>query len=89
MSKKLMYFVSFVLVLSLTSGQGVLAGQTFAVTNTNDSGTGSLRQAILDANANLGLDVIAFNIPARGAANPARVRAPFSRQPPCLTSPTR
>ena len=46
--------------------QGVLAGQTFTVTNTNDSGTGSLRQAILDANANLGLDVIAFNIPARG-----------------------
>ena len=34
------------------------------VTNTNDTGSGSLRQAILDANAIPGKDVIAFNIPA-------------------------
>ena len=39
---------------------------TFTVTNTNDSGAGSLRQAILDANANPGLDTIAFNIPGSG-----------------------
>jgi hypothetical protein len=31
---------------------------TFTVTNTNDSGAGSLRQAILDANANPGADII-------------------------------
>ncbi len=39
---------------------------TYTVTNTEDGGTGSLRQAILDANANPNLganDVIAFNIP--------------------------
>ncbi|MDQ6651885.1 MAG: hypothetical protein M3Y84_03985, partial [Acidobacteriota bacterium] len=36
---------------------------TFTVTNTNDSGPGSLRQAILGANANAGTDTIAFNIP--------------------------
>ena len=36
---------------------------TFTVTNTNDSGPGSLRQAILDANANAGADMIVFNIP--------------------------
>jgi parallel beta helix pectate lyase-like protein len=36
---------------------------TFTVTNTNDSGAGSLRQAILDANANgVSRDTIAFNI---------------------------
>src|SRR6516162_5444050 len=35
---------------------------TFMVTNTNDSGEGSLRQAILDANAHPGLDTIAFHI---------------------------
>ncbi|HKG59419.1 MAG TPA: Calx-beta domain-containing protein [Pyrinomonadaceae bacterium] len=35
---------------------------TFVVTNVNDSGPGSLRQAILDANANPGSDVINFNI---------------------------
>lgn len=39
----------------------------FTVINTADSGTGSLRQAILDANANPGPDVIDFNIPGTGA----------------------
>jgi hypothetical protein len=39
---------------------------TFTVTNTNDSGHGSLRQAILDANANAGADSIVFNIPRTG-----------------------
>jgi len=39
---------------------------TFTVVNTNDSGAGSLRQAILDANGNPGLDTIAFNIPGSG-----------------------
>jgi hypothetical protein len=34
------------------------------VANTNDSGAGSLRQAILDANANSGLDIIKFSIGA-------------------------
>ena len=39
---------------------------TFTVTNTLDSGAGSLRQAILDANSNAGQDVIAFNIGSGG-----------------------
>jgi streptogramin lyase len=38
----------------------------FMVTNTNDSGAGSLRQAILDANAHPGLDLIDFDIAAGG-----------------------
>ena len=42
------------------------AAATFTVINTNDSGAGSLRQAILDANANFGDDVIEFNIPGSG-----------------------
>ena len=41
-------------------------GATFTVTNTNDSGPGSLRQAILDANATAGADLIGFNIPGPG-----------------------
>jgi len=49
-----------------------LWGATYMVTNTNDSGAGSLRQAILDANSNAGLDTIEFNIPGTG---------PFSIQP--------
>ena len=36
------------------------------VVNTNDAGAGSLRQTITDANANAGLDIIAFNIPGAG-----------------------
>jgi uncharacterized repeat protein (TIGR01451 family) len=36
---------------------------TYVVTNTNDSGAGSLRQAILDVNSNSGADYISFNIP--------------------------
>jgi hypothetical protein len=43
----------------------VLAG-TFTVTSTSDTGAGSLRQAILDANANPGADTIDFNIAGSG-----------------------
>ncbi|HET8674715.1 MAG TPA: HYR domain-containing protein [Blastocatellia bacterium] len=39
---------------------------TFLVTNPNDSGAGSLRQAIIDANANPGADTINFAIPGTG-----------------------
>ena len=43
------------------------AQQIFTVTNTNDSGPGSLREAILGANANAGQnDTIVFNIPGAG-----------------------
>jgi Calx-beta domain len=42
------------------------AATIITVTNTNDSGPGSLRQAILDANASAGADTIAFNIPGSG-----------------------
>ncbi len=38
----------------------------FTVINTNDSGAGSFRQAILDSNAASGLDNIWFNIPGSG-----------------------
>ena len=38
-------------------------GADFTVKNTNNSGAGSLRQAILDANAAAGADNIVFNIP--------------------------
>jgi hypothetical protein len=39
---------------------------TFTVINTNDSGAGSLRAAISAANASIGNDTIAFNIPGAG-----------------------
>jgi titin len=50
-----------------TQGKGPAApSNTYQVTNTNDSGAGSLRQAIFDANASLGADTITFNIPGSG-----------------------
>ncbi len=46
----------------IVQGQQTPAIPSFVVTNTNDSGPGSLRQAILDANANPGRDLIQFTI---------------------------
>jgi Calx-beta domain/Carboxypeptidase regulatory-like domain/Beta-propeller repeat/CarboxypepD_reg-like domain len=40
--------------------------QSFVVTNANNHGTGSLREAIINANATLGADTIVFNIPGPG-----------------------
>src|SRR6185369_1715632 len=40
--------------------------QSFVVTNANNHGTGSLRDAITNANATLGTDTITFNIPGPG-----------------------
>jgi len=56
------FLVSSILVLAAST----LAGATFTVTNTSNSGAGSLRQAILDANGNVGLDTISFNITGSG-----------------------
>ncbi len=50
--------------LALAAAAAPLAAATFTVTTTGDSGAGSLRQAILDANAAAGNDDIAFAIPA-------------------------
>ena len=40
----------------------VAQAANYVVSNTNDSGPGSLRQAILDANANAGADTITFSV---------------------------
>lgn len=40
--------------------------QNFVVTNTNNHGAGSLREAIISANATVGTDTITFNIPGPG-----------------------
>lgn len=53
---------------------------TFTVTNTNDSGTGSLRQAISDANNTRDRDKIVFNIPGTGP----HTISPTSPLPPII-----
>ena len=52
--------------LALVFVVAVAPAATFTVTNTSDSGAGSLRQAILDANGAAGLDTIDFNIAGGG-----------------------
>ena len=47
---------------TLTIDTGPVITNSLVVTNTNDSGSGSLRQAIIKANGNPGADTIIFNI---------------------------
>ncbi len=54
------------LTIAFLALAGAAMGTTYTVTSTADSGAGTLRQAILDANASLGLDTIAFNITGSG-----------------------
>ncbi len=54
------------LALGLAAAAGASLANTYTVTSTADSGAGTLRQAILDANANPGADTIAFNIVGSG-----------------------
>lgn len=52
------------LALALVLGSGSAA--TYTVSNTDDAGPGSFRQALLNANANPGADIVAFSIPGNG-----------------------
>ena len=54
------------LFFCLLTGVASVSANTFVVSNTNDSGSGSLRQAMLDANSNNGLDIISFQISGTG-----------------------
>src|SRR5262245_14249698 len=60
--KKLCSFALFVLVLACASSHAA----ALTVTTTNDSGPGSLRHAISNANLTVALDTIEFNIPGAG-----------------------
>jgi hypothetical protein len=62
-------FVATAILIGVTAALGLVAGltlpvaraATYTVTNTNPSGSGSLRQAVLDANGNPGFDTIDFH----------------------------
>jgi hypothetical protein len=66
------------LAMSLFVAAPPARAASLVVTNTNDSGAGSLRQAILDANATAGADAISFNIQASGV----QTIAPATPLPP-------
>ena len=55
-------------IIILISGLSQFKGfAQITVTNTNDAGAGSLRQAILDTNANIGADNIVFDVSLNGS----------------------
>jgi len=73
--------IALIILLSVST----LSAATFTVSNTNATGTGSLQQALLDANAAAGPDTIVFAIPGDGP----HVISPTSTQPlPSLTNST-
>jgi hypothetical protein len=64
MKKRVLHIlISLLLLTGLPMATPRVRAATYTVTNTNDSGSGSLRQAIIDANNTPGQDTIAFNIP--------------------------
>lgn len=63
-SISLIIFQTIFIVFTTTNF--AIAWNKFIVNNTNDAGPGSLRQAILDANARTGTDTIAFDISGAG-----------------------
>jgi titin len=63
---KYQFGVFLAVITSVVLVYSDVAAGTLTVTNPNDSGAGSFRQAILDANANSGLDTIVFQIPGSG-----------------------
>src|SRR5438128_4636881 len=93
------FAVAAISLAGIWSGSKSHASTTFTVTNTGDNGgvdpapgagTGTLRQAIIDANNNPGLDMIAFNIPDTdpncNATTKVCTIAPASTLPP-ITGP--
>lgn len=54
------------MLLTIALAAGSVSAATYTVSNTGDSGLGSLRQALLSANANPGADAVVFNIPGSG-----------------------
>lgn len=61
------------ILLTLSQTTGSVHAATFTVTNTNDAGAGSLRQAILDANASAGADTITFDAAVFPPGTPATI----------------
>ena len=77
-----------ILVVLSSGGAPAVHAATFTVVNINDNDAGSLRQAILDANASAGPDTITFNIPGAGPQT-IRIRQPSELIERRVLRPTR
>jgi hypothetical protein len=73
-------------VLALGLCVSAARAATFTVTTTADSGAGSFRQAILDANGAAGLDTIAFNVTGAGCTGGVCTITPANTLP-VISSP--
>ncbi|UGS34531.1 NosD domain-containing protein [Capillimicrobium parvum] len=70
------------------AGAASASADVFTVANTNDSGRGSLRSAILQANSQAGADEVHFDIPGRGVHTIlVRTAADASTGLPSVTGP--
>ena len=79
--RSLLYSVGIILsFMSFIMVSDVADAATFVVSNTNDAGSGSLRQAIIDANTALGADDIVFRIGTTGSG--PHTISPLSDYPP-------
>jgi len=79
-----------VLAFILSCSAGITAAgsaATFTVTNTNDSGAGSLRDAITQANTAAGADTIAFNVTGAGCSGSGVCTIAPASALPFLTGP--
>ncbi len=81
--EKRILFLQFIFFLLLFSGLWSSSGlaEEFIVINRNDSGEGSLRQAIMNANDHTGPDTIAFNIPEEVAGQETWTIQPITGLP--------
>lgn len=70
------------LALTMYARPSLASGQIFIVDNVNDAGVGSLRQAILDANANPGFDTIHFRIASEPDSDGMHVISLYALLPP-------
>ena len=77
--------------LAAFSLDAAISAATITVTNTNDTGAGSLRDAINQSNASAGtVDTIAFNVTGTGCSgSPGGVRHRDRATRPFPRSPTR
>ncbi len=75
---------SAIIVLGMSSAAFSQIGDTTYVTNTNNTGAGSLRNAINIANSNPGFTFILYNIPVVAAPGPLTVGATSVTVPACV-----
>jgi len=68
LSNRVGFFPILLGLVTLIASVPLATAATFTVTNTNDAGAGSLRQAITDANADPIVDSVAFAIPEGSCA---------------------